>query len=94
MEKCSIGFSSLHRFDKMEFWWYANKHTSLSQGGYHGKEKNIRHAKKDQTITAEIVYPWPTDERNGRAAGEHLRESAMQMCPGGETPTILLFSKH
>ncbi len=28
MEKCSIGFSSLRRFDKMEYNWYANKHTS------------------------------------------------------------------
>jgi len=57
-------------------------------------EKNIRNTKKDQKITQTTVYPWPTDERNGRAAGEHLRQSAMQMCTGGETPTILLFSKH
>ena len=28
MEKCSIGFSSLRRFDKMEYNWYANQHTS------------------------------------------------------------------
>ena len=28
MEKCSMGFSSLRRFDKMEYNWYANKHTS------------------------------------------------------------------
>ncbi len=39
-------------------------------------------------------HRWPTDERNGRAAGEHLGQAALQMRTGGETPTILLFSKH
>jgi hypothetical protein len=43
-------------------------------------------------MTQKPVCPWPADERNGRAAGEHLGQAALQMRTGGAKHPQYYFS--